>query len=151
MSPTRRKITWAAVADGGKALILVNEGTDARPELHVLAKDELDNPRTSAQGTDRPGRRPDPGAGQRSAMEPTDWHAIGEARFLRDFAGRLNRAAERKRFERLILVAPPKVLGALRAELAPAASELIAAEVTSDLTGHPVSEIEAHLAKAMSQ
>lgn len=149
MAPGRRKTTWAAVADGGKALVLVNEGTDKAPLLYVVSKDELENPRTAAQGTDRPGRRPDSGPGQRSAMEPTDWHALGEARFLRDFAGRLHAAAGAGRFERLILVAPPKVLGELRAALSPAVASLVAAEIPSDLTGHPVSEIEMHLAKAM--
>ena len=117
MTSGRRKITWAAVADGGKALILVNEGTDAAPLLSVLAKDALDNPPAREQGSDQAGRRPGTGVGQRSAMETTDWHELGEARFLRDFAGRLNRAAENGRYERLILVAPPKVLGELRAAL----------------------------------
>jgi len=44
----RRKITWVAVADGGKALVLVNDGSDSEPLLSVLAKDELENPRTQA-------------------------------------------------------------------------------------------------------
>lgn len=146
----RRKITWVAVADGGKALILVNEGTDAAPLLKVLAKDALDNPSTREQGTDRPGRRPDTGVGQRSAMEPTDWHELGEARFVRGFAERLNRAAEAGRFERLVLAAPPKVLGQLRPALSGRASGCLAAEIGSDLTGLPVDGIEKHLARALT-
>lgn len=132
-------------------MILVNNGTDAAPELSVLAKETLDNPKTAAQGTDRPGRRPDSGAGQRSAMEQTDWHSLGEAKFVRDFAGRLNRAASAGQFERLILVAPPKALGELRGVLSPETGKRIAAEIASDLTNHPVSEIEAHLAKALAR
>lgn len=151
MTGGRRKVTWAVVADGAKALILVNEGTDARPVMSVLDKARLDsNPPTREQGTDRPGRMPDPGAGQRSAMEVTDWHELAEAGFLRDFAERLNRAAEAGRFERLILVAPPKALGTLRPALGAATRSRIVAEIGSDLTGHPVSEIERHIARAMS-
>jgi protein required for attachment to host cells len=147
----RRKITWVAVADGGRALILINEGSDAAPLLMVLAKDELDNPRTREQGTDRPGRRPDPGVGQRSAMETTDWHALGEARFVRDFAGRLNRAAEQGRFDRLVLAAPPKVLGQLRPALSAKAADRLAAEIGNDLTGLPVDGIEQHLSRALAK
>lgn len=149
MSPDRRKITWVAVADGGKALFLVNEGTDAAPVLTVLVKDEIDNPSARAQGADRPGRRAGAGAGQRSAMETTDWHELGEERFVRDFAERLNRFAERGRFERLILAAPPKVLGQLRPALSAKVTDRLAAEIGSDLTGLPVAGIEQHLARAL--
>ena len=72
MSPTRRKITWAAVADGAKALILVDEGTDRAPVLRVTAKNEIENPPTRQPGTDKPGRRSGSGPDQRSAMENTD-------------------------------------------------------------------------------
>jgi len=150
MNAGRRKVTWAVVADGAKALILVNDGTDASPLLSVLDKAELENPPSREQGTDRPGRMPDPSKGQRSAMEATDWHDLAEAGFLRDFAGRLNRAAQADRFSRLILVAPPKVLGLLRPELGAAVRDRVVAEIGSDLTGHPVSEIEGHIAKAMT-
>jgi protein required for attachment to host cells len=149
MTHGRRKITWVAVADGGKALVLENDGTDEAPVLRVLAKSELENPPTREQGTDRAGRRPDPGAGQRSAMETTDWHQFEESRFIAEFAERLNRAAGRGRFERLVLVAPPKVLGELRPELSAATAAATVAEIGSDLTGHPVYRIEEHLARAL--
>jgi protein required for attachment to host cells len=150
MSPTRQVTTWVAVADGAKALLLVNEGTDEEPLLYVLAKREFENPPTHVQGTDRPGRKPDHGPGQRSAMETTDWHEIGEERFVAEFAGRLNRAAVEGRFRRLVLIAPPKVIGLLRGALSAEASAAIVAEIGSDLTKHPVDAIEQHLAKAMA-
>lgn len=151
MPPTAWKVTWVALADGAKALILVNEGTDAEPLLKVLAKSELVNPPTREHGTDKPGRMPDTGPAQRSALADTDWHAFEEARFVREFAGRLNRAAGAGRFDRLVLVAPPKVIGELRAALAPAAADRLVGEVPKDLTAHPVSEIERLIAKAPGQ
>jgi protein required for attachment to host cells len=150
MSPTRRKITWAAVADGGKALILINDGSDREPLLRVVAKSELENPPTHQQGTDQPGRRSGPGSGQRSAMETTDWHTFEESRFIDELAGRLNRAAERGQFERLVLAAPPKVLGLLRPALSAQATARVVAEIGSDLTKHPVDVIEKHVAKALA-
>jgi len=150
MSPLRHKTTWIAVADGGKALVLVNDGTDRAPSLRVVAKSEFDNPATHAQGADQPGRKAVPGTGQRSAMETTDWHAFEESRFIDEFAGRLNRAATRGQFERLILAAPPKVLGRLRPALSVQAAASIVAEIGSDLTKHPVDAIEEHIAKALA-
>jgi protein required for attachment to host cells len=149
MPATAWKTTWVVVADGAKALLFVNEGTDAAPLLRVLAKSELENPPTREQGTDKPGRYPDPMGGQRSAVETTNWHTFAEARFVREFAERLNRAALAGRFDRLILAAPPKVLGGLRAALSPQAADRVTAELPSDLTGHPVSEIERLIGKAL--
>jgi len=83
-------------------------------------------------------------------MEPTDWHELGEERFLRGFADKLNHAVEQGRFERLILAAPPKVLGRMRPVLSAKVADLLAAEVASDLTGQPVDRIEQHLAKALA-
>jgi protein required for attachment to host cells len=147
----RAKTTWVAAADGGKAMIFVNDGSDSAPALTILSKDELDNPSARQQGTDRPGRRPDAGVGQRSALEATDWHELGKEQFVQDFAARLDRAAASGRFERLVLAAPPKVLGQLRAALSAATTQCIAAELGSDLTGLPVAEIERHLAKTLAR
>ena len=130
MRPTRRKITWVAVADGAKALILVNDGTDRAP--------------TSRAGG------PVSGRASFRQWRPTDWHEFGEGRFVAEFAARLNRAAQRGLFERLILVAPPRVLGRLRPALSAPAAACVVAEIGSDLTGHPVDEIEKNIAKALA-
>ena len=150
MTAPAYKTTWAAIADGARSLILVNQGTDAAPQLSLLAKDELDNPPAREQISDRPGRLSDSGSGRKSATEQTDWHQVSEDRFVADLAGRLSKSAERAEFDRLILAAPPKVLGQLRAALSRQAAERVVAEIHSDLTKHPVDEIERHIAKAMA-
>jgi protein required for attachment to host cells len=58
----------------------------------------------------------------------------------------INEAAERKEFDRLILVAPPKTLGDLRANLSQRASGLVSGELDRDLVNTPVSKLEDHLA-----
>jgi protein required for attachment to host cells len=148
MSQRRLKITWIAVADGGKALILINDGTDRAPLLRVAAKNELENPPTGQQGADRPGRRAGPD--QRSAIESTDWHAFEESRFIEELAGRLNQAAGRGQFEQLVIAAPPKVLGMVRPALSAQATALVVAEISKDLTKHPVDVIEKHVAEALA-
>ena len=147
--PLPKKTTWVAVADGGKALLLENTGTDAKPALEVLTKRELENPPNREQGTDRPGRFADRGPGQRSAAEVPDWHEFAEAAFAREFAGLLGRAAREGRYDRLVLIAPDRVIGALRPALAPEASERVILEMRKDLTNHPVPEIESLLGRTL--
>lgn len=133
---------WVLVADGEKALILRNEGDGAYPNLQVTRLIEQDNPATRDQGTDRPGRFSDGPSVHRSAVQETDWHRLAEERFARDLADRLYKAAHAGRFDRLILVAPPRTLGELRDALHKEVRARVIAEIDKDLTNHPVHEIE---------
>jgi protein required for attachment to host cells len=134
--------TWVLVGDGRKALILRNDGTPQKPSLQVVEvlKDD-ENPPTHEQGSDRPGRSFQSKSNHRSAVEQTDWHEIAEERFAASVALKITGAANDKRFERLILVAPPNTLATLRRKLDPKTAERIVAEVDKDLTKHPVPEI----------
>ncbi|WP_428409186.1 host attachment family protein [Hyphococcus sp.] len=144
------QITWVVVADGEKALIFVNDDTPEQPFLNVISKDKIDNPPTREQAANRRGRFNDPGAGgaQRSAVDDTDWHEFEKERFAKDFAETLNKAAMKNKFDHLILFAPPQALGRLRKELHKEVEQRLVFTVDSDLTNHPVDEIESHLAKA---
>lgn len=146
--PSPRVTTWIAVADGGKALVLENRGTDLAPDLAVLSVREMQNPPTREQGTDRPGRYPDP-QHHRSAVEDTDWHRFAEERFAAEFAAMLNRAGAAGLFDRLVLIAPPRALGDLRPHLGREVSDRLAVEIDRDLTNHPVPEIAAHVSRAL--
>jgi protein required for attachment to host cells len=44
-------------------------------------------------------------------------------------------------FDELVVVAPPKMLGDLRAALHPEVTQCIVAEVAKDLTGHPIPDL----------
>ena len=134
--------TWILVGDGRKALMLRNDGTPQHPSLNVVdvLKDGA-NPPTHVQGADRPGRVMQSANGKRSAVEQTDWHEIAEERFATAIAQKLNAAANSDQFEKLILVAPPSTLAALRKNLDSKATQRIVAEVNKDLTKHPVPEI----------
>jgi protein required for attachment to host cells len=134
--------TWILVGDGRKALVLQNSGTPQEPSLTVLdVLKDGDNPPTHAQGADRPGRVMQSADGRRSSVEQTDWHEIAETKFAETVAARLNAAAQDRRFEQLIVVAPPNTLAALRKTLDPKTAQLVVAEVAKDLTKHPVHEI----------
>jgi protein required for attachment to host cells len=134
--------TWILVGDGRKALVLRNDGTPQKPSLNVIdVLKDGDNPRTSAQGAERPGRVMQGNPGIRSAVEQTDWHEIAEDRFAATVASKINAAAAESRFDKLILVAPPHSLAALRKSLDAKATQRIVAEIDKDLTKHPVPEI----------
>ena len=136
---------WVLIADGEKALFLKNL-TDAQdPHLEVVRKEEQENPKDIDQSANRPGRMPDNGPGQRSAMDDTDWHQLAKERFADDLADPLYRQAHRHRFEKIVLVAPPKTLGELRQKLHKEVADKVIGEIPKTLTNHPLDEIEAAL------
>ncbi len=146
------RITWVAVADGEKALILRNENTDARPDLRVLLAREIDNPPARDQSASRPGRMNDGSAGgaRKSAFDETDFHRLAKAQFAKDMAARLNKAALADAFDRLVVIAPPATLGELRSHFAPELKTRLTAEIDKDLTKHPIADIERQVASALS-
>ena len=134
------------VGDGRKALFLRNEGDEKFPNLRTELVCEDQNLSTSAQGSDRPGRLSQMShAGQRSAVETTDWHDLGEHRFARHVAGVAEQIVRRGSTPAVILIAPPRTLAELRAAFHTDVRQRIVAELHKDLTKHPVHEIEAHL------
>jgi protein required for attachment to host cells len=129
------------VGDGRKALFLRNHGAPTHVELATERVLEQADPPTREQGTDRPGRYSGGGGSPKSAFEETDWHQLAEDRFAIEIAGALNRLAYDNRFSHLVLVAPPKVLGALRAHLKKETAERIVGELHKDLTSHTIKDI----------
>ena len=130
------------VGDGQKALFLRNRGTAQRVDLVVERIFEQDNPATRDQGTDRPGRSIAAPGVARSAMEEVDWHHMAKERFAGELAEALYAHAHANRFEKLIVIAPPKVLGNLRKAFHAEVADRVVAEIPKELTSHPISEIE---------
>jgi protein required for attachment to host cells len=135
------------VGDGAHAVFFRNRGSVLRPDLIVERVLEQENPPTREQGTDRPGRRAGGDTDTlRSALEETDWHQLAEDRFAAEIADALYRSAHANRFQRLIIVAPPKVLGTLRKSLHKEVLERIEAEVPKELASHSLPAIRSELA-----
>ncbi len=136
------------VADGRKALFLRNEGDEKFPNLVTARVIKHDNPATHLQGSDRPGRVYESSSHRRSSIEPTDWHVIEEHRFAKEVAALVEKYINAEEARALVVVAPARTLGDLRAEFATTVRNRIVAEITKDLTKHPLSEIENHLLQA---
>ncbi len=140
--------TWILVGDGRKAMFLRNDGLAEQPNLHCIATREQENPATRDQGSDAPGRAFASVGGMRSAMETTDWHEEEARRFAAGIAAELNAAAHDRRYEHLILVAPPRILAELRQDLNKEAKACVRAEIDKDLTRHTIADIETILLAA---
>ena len=137
--------TWALVADGEKALFLRNEGDPEHVNLQTQRVETQELHENSEIYSDKPGRMYDGGPDQRSSMEPVDWKQIERARFADEMAGILERMVRRKDFERIIIAAPPQVLGELRPKLHKTVEACIVAEVNKDFTNMPLDKMEQKL------
>lgn len=135
-------VTWVVVADGARARILRQDSPRAplveEPVMHAASSAPA-----QAYVSDRPGRAFESASATRHAIEPrVDWHVFEKQLFARDMAALLDRNADH--YDRLILVAPPKTLGELRAAMGPAAAK-VAGELGKELTHLTVHELKPHL------
>jgi protein required for attachment to host cells len=138
---------WVVVADGARARIFQGDPRVGHLELVMPELTGRAREKGSELLADRPGRSLDSSqVGNRHAMEPsTDPKEVEKERFARELASTLEKAADEGRFARLMLVAPPKMLGELREVLAEKVKEKIVKEVDKDLTWVAVHELPAHL------
>lgn len=144
------RITWVAVLDGAKALLFQNKGFDDAPDLHLVDKGEFEPVPDRDLKSDAPGTSHSSMGHGRSSMEETDFHQQAEDRFICDFGESLNQAALKQKFDRLVVMAPPRAIGVLRNCLHEETSRRIVKELTGDYTNHPTLKLEELLKKAMT-
>lgn len=140
---------WVVVADGEKALFLVNDGDDMDMNLRLRRKDAQDNPQAQDWATDKPGRFNDGPGTQRSSMADTDWHELEKERFAKDLADILYDAAHKGEFDKIVILASRVVLSELRDSLHQEVLDRVILEVPKVLTNHPLPEIEKLLSREL--
>ncbi len=133
---------WVIVCDGRKALFFQNEGDTEFPILHAheVMEHKLDANRDIE--ADRPGRVHDSTSASRSGIEPIDHHDLEEKDFLAKVAKHLDQLVTSGKIHHLIMVAPPRALGAIRKIYSPAVKAALRAEIDQDLVKVPVAEIQ---------
>ena len=140
--------TWVLVADGEKALFLRNKNDMNNVQLGIVHQLNQTNPATREQGSDKPGRfSSGPGLG-RAAVDDTDWHEMSKKRFAKEIADTLYAYAHKGDFERLVIVAPPLMLGEMRQELHKEVTDRIVIEIPKTLTNHATTDIQAIIEEA---
>jgi protein required for attachment to host cells len=141
------KETWVLVADAARSYLLRLDPSASH--LHLLSHMKHDASRAKASEllSDRQGRTFDSShVGVRHAMEPRhDPKRAEQQRFARQLAHEVDKAALASRFQELVLVAPPSMLGDLRAALSDRARQLVQREVDSDLAGLDLPELQRRL------
>ncbi|WP_176464004.1 baeRF12 domain-containing protein [Bordetella genomosp. 11] len=139
------KHAWLALCDGARGLILRNDGDAANLCLRTVAAYERSAASTHELGTDRPGRVTASLGFPRSAVESPDLHDRTEEEFVARFVHELDCHVRNDPHGRLIIAAPPRVLGRVRKILNPELRDRLFAEIPKDLTANTVAEIQGRL------
>ncbi len=147
MKPTT---TWILIADGargrlfasrgpGKGLEVVDEslGADHRP-THEIVDDRLGRTHESVGET------------RHAISARHDPHRELKHDFAVKLAKMLDKRRAEQAYDRLVLVAPPAVLGDLREALSDPVRSVVRAELDKDLTKTPVAELPSHLASVLA-
>ncbi|HRQ65580.1 MAG TPA: host attachment protein [Xanthomonadaceae bacterium] len=142
MSPKARQITWILVADAGFARVF--RVTQSPPYLEEIV-DFMEQGRQDPKGTgytDRPGRVQESANSARHGMEPrTDEKDLRAERFAREIGDHLIDAQRQDRFQRLVLVAPPRFQARLDAALAKPVGGCVVHREPKDLIHEGVNEL----------
>lgn len=134
------------VTDGRKTLWFRNEGDENQIDLRTEAHDERPDLDDKEMKTDAPGAiGQSAGYSGRVAYEETDFKQLEEDRWAHSAAEEVNKRALANDFEALAIVAPPKTLGELRKKLHKEAERRVVCEVSKEMTGRTVPDIEALL------
>lgn len=163
----RPPITWILVADGRQAQVYIREKVEKLVPLASPSKRNL--------FAEAIAREPVPVPGMRWEAEPVEHYQVGrnatgmvfesassarhmaephiDARqevkdhFARTIAERLNRAKLDKLYDRLVLIAPPKMLGEIKKYLEKRVLKQIVAEMPKDLTYFDAESLAEHLGR----
>lgn len=148
MKPKR---IWILVADGARGRLLLHAGPKSGLTPATGVEEYQGDRRPSREiGSDRPGRGFESANPTRHGYAPrVDWHEFAKREFAARMAAILDRCRERKRFDELVLVAPPKTLGDLRQALDPKTAACIRQEVAKDLVQLSDHELEERLADVL--
>jgi len=119
--------TWVVVACSEGAMILENAGCTREPDLRVI--DRVDAPPVAGREL----RRPLP--------EVTDRSRLAVSAFATQVVARLAREAARGRAQRLVLAAPPALLGAIRDRLDEELAARVVLSLPKTLTRQPLGRI----------
>jgi protein required for attachment to host cells len=142
--------TWVLVSDAARARLFEIAGGDGMTEVACFNNAE----RRTASSTDhdlnnRLPRTLDSGSAHRHVIEPrTTAREKSERQFASAVAAQLEEGAERQRYGHLILVAPPRFLGALRDELPEALAHRVVGEIQHDLVSAPTQDLTERVREA---
>lgn len=128
--------TIVAVADGEKFNLFRNSGDEAHPALTAMSETDIESVNAGS------------GAGHQSSSANPDVSQAAEDGFAGGIAGLLNKRVLDGEIADLVIIAAPRTLGELRKNYHKKLSEVLRGEISKDLTGHALHDIEKAIAAA---
>jgi protein required for attachment to host cells len=142
---------WILVCDAAKGRFFEVRGLDSSWRvLEVLTHEESRSKSRDLVG-DRSGQRSSEGASaHHNALAPASSpKQVEKGRFIHTLATRLDQAMRAKRFDRWVLVAPPRVAGMLKKELTNELEKHLMATVLEDLNHLSEQELATRLRESV--
>lgn len=142
-----RGITWILVTDVSRARLFEHRPDGERRLVPIFEDDQPElRDREERRANDRPGRSQDGSEPIRHAMDPRTSNAdrIRE-QYAREVLDRLRAEAAEREFDKLVIVAPPPMLGTLRPLLEHNLRERLVGELGKDLAWMSEHELPSHL------
>jgi len=137
--------TWIVTADSNRARFLQVAGRERLVEIEALLNPEgrLHNREINTDAAGRfPGKDRPGGHSNDDETRTVDHYSELFAKRVGDY---LDKARTEHRYDQLVIVAPPKFLGALRKELGKEVGKLVVDEVPKDLSWFNERELERYL------
>jgi protein required for attachment to host cells len=131
-----RKGTTVAVADGEKFNLFSNTGDEANPALTAMPEPIIES---ASKGS---------GSSHQSSSANPDRSQGAEDGFAGGIADLLNKRVLNGQISDLVIIAAPRTLGELRKSYHKKLSEVLRGEISKDLTGHALHDIEKAIAAA---
>ena len=138
--------TWILIANGSSAHMA--EHTGPGRGLSMLAHNWTAEP--EAEHADRSGRSFKRIGPTRHGFEP---HGAGNEQheaFARLLTGKLSSLHAGNHFDRLIVCAPPALLGTLRKHMPDTLTDVVSTEIAKDLTNIPAIKLPAHFFEVLA-
>ncbi|KPK14144.1 MAG: hypothetical protein AMJ62_13730 [Myxococcales bacterium SG8_38] len=145
--------TWILVAHDAGARFFENDG----PGKGIELTEEIDHPegreRDRDFDADRPGRsfRKNSADPRRAAMSRSQTpHERAVSDFARTLAQKLQHGRMENRYDRLVLVAPPRFLGLLRSALDAPTAQLVVGSLDKDLAASKEADLVERLGEVIA-
>lgn len=137
--------TWVVVADTSRARIFSAE----RPASDLSEIEDLSHPQARLHEgdliTDRPGSGKSHGSFGFSMGEGGVYKDAEAAKFAHDVCERVEAGRIQGQFQKLYVIAAPQFLGMLRKHQSSATRQMVAAEISKNLSASDAKAIRAHL------
>ena len=137
--------TWVVVADTSRARIFAAE----KPASDLAEIDDMTHPEARLHESDliadRPGSGRNHGSGSFSMGESGVYKDSEAAKFAHEVCERVEAGRIHGQFQKLYVIAAPQFLGLLRKHQSSATRQMVAAEISKNLSASDAKSIRAHL------